>query len=154
MITEELDVHGPNFTQFWPPNPHEWKIVDIPLCTWPSVDFLLTYLFLTYLLNDPLSENLHVPFLTPCHAVTVAEAAWSRDNWMAGDGAYLAGTLHRRPAGILMGLLFVFATQSNQQIPWFGKVARRLKLRPFEFLAAIDRTTVWRKVSEKNLKIL
>ena len=36
------------------------------------------------------SENLHVPFSTPCHAVTVAEAAWSRDIWMAGDGAAMA----------------------------------------------------------------
>ena len=53
-------------------------------------------------------------------------AAMAARRWL-GDGAAMAGTLHRRPAGILMGLLFVFATQSNQQIPWFGKVTRRLK---------------------------
>ena len=53
-------------------------------------------------------------------------AAMAARRWL-GDGAAMAGTLHRRPAGILMGLLFVFATQSNQQIPWFGKVTRNLK---------------------------
>ena len=66
--------------------------------------------------------------------------------WL-GDGVALAGTLHRRPAGILMGLLFVFATQSNQQIPWFGKVTRRLKPSNSgcKWLKPAENTFTWRQ---------
>ena len=65
----------------------------------------------------------------PCrHRCRGCLVAWQLNGrrWRGGSSV-MAGTLHRRPAGILMGLLFVFATQSNQQIPWFGKVTRRLK---------------------------
>ena len=40
-------LRGPNFTQFWPPTPSSGQLMYIlhttyPLCTWPSMDFLLT----------------------------------------------------------------------------------------------------------------
>ena len=59
----------------------------------------------------------------------------------------MAGTLHRRPPGILMGLLFVFATQSNQQIPWFGKVTWRLKPSNSgcKWLKPAENTFTWRQ---------
>ena len=48
---------------------------------------------------------------------------------------------------ILMGLLFVFATQSNQQIPWFGKVTRRLKPSNSgcKWLKPAENTFTWRQ---------
>jgi hypothetical protein len=46
-----------------------------------------------------------------------------------------------------MGLLFVFATQSNQQIPWFGKVTRRLKPSNSgrKWLKPAEKTFTWRQ---------
>ena len=58
-------LRGLNFTQFWPPPPLEWTIVDILhdtqyFVTWPSLDFELvpSPSYCPQLLNDPLDYNL------------------------------------------------------------------------------------------------
>ena len=55
-------IRGPNLTQFWPPTPLKWKIVEILHITcplrWPCMEFLLT-------INLPTSSGWRSYWMTP-----------------------------------------------------------------------------------------